>query len=175
MHRRGHIGITLLIGSGFLVLWGPVHGIIATGLMLHVMMLPDIDQRIKDVRHRGPTHTLAFALGAGVVMASTVAYPVEICQEAAVRRGFLSDFIINPLNIWLFINSTVSAALTGHIVGDMITIGGGYKIRPLWPLSNRMVALGMCRSDSKPGNAILFVCGCSVLAFSLLSEFLLFI
>lgn len=175
MHRRGHTGITLLIGSGFFVLWGPMYGLIATGLMLHVMMLPDIDQRIKNVRHRGPTHTLAFALGMGIVVASTVAYPAEICQEVAVRRGFLSGFVIEPLNIWVFISGTVSSALVGHIAGDMITVGGGYKIRPLWPLSDRMVALGVCRSDSDAGNAILLACGCSAMTFSLLSEFLLFV
>lgn len=172
MHQQGHLGITLLIASCVLFIMGPVYGIIATGLMLQVMMLPDVDQRIKNLRHRGPTHTFAFALGVGIITASAIAYPVELCQETAVQYGLVPSFMIDTVSIWLFIGATVTTSLAGHIAGDIITVGGGYRVRPLWPLSERTVALGLCRSDSDVGNGILLACGCSMMVLALLFELL---
>lgn len=173
MYQRGHTGITLLIGSGILVFWGPLYGIAATGLMLQVTMLPDIDQRLVDVRHRGPTHTIAFAFAVAIMTASAVAYPIELCHELLLQRWSLSVGTLPSLDIWMFVSVTLFLAQVGHILGDILTVGGGYKIRPLWPLSTRPVALGIWQSDSDVGNAALFACGCSTMVIVLVVEALL--
>ena len=71
MHKKGHYGAALTayapVGMGALTLGFDVAavggGLIAVGLA----MLPDVDMNLPNVAHRGPTHTVHFALGVGAV------------------------------------------------------------------------------------------------------------
>jgi inner membrane protein len=167
MERRGHHGVTLLIGSIFVAVFGVVYGLLALGVMLKIDMLPDIDQRCQ-LRHRGVTHTLAFSLGVSITIAGAIAFPLDVAQSAAVQRGLISGPLISPTAVWVFIFGTVSGGLIGHIMADVLSVGGGMKVRPFWPM-NKPIALGLWKANSERGNQILLGIGamamCLVLVF----------
>jgi hypothetical protein len=66
----------------------------------------------------------------------------------------------------VFIFGTVSAGLVGHIIADTLSVGGGMKIRPFWPM-NWAIALGLWKADSERGNQILLRGGlCQCVSYS---------
>ena len=77
MELRGHLGTALILSAESLVLLGPVYGTVATVVMLALTPVPDWDRYISKriVKHRGPTHSLVFALVTSFVLASAVASP----------------------------------------------------------------------------------------------------
>lgn len=72
MHREGHVGAALVAYSPFVAITVAV-GLetlaIAGGVVVATLaMLPDQDQRIPFVKHRGPTHTVRFVVGVAAVL-----------------------------------------------------------------------------------------------------------
>jgi membrane-bound metal-dependent hydrolase YbcI (DUF457 family) len=161
MERRGHYGTTLLLSTIIILTVGLLHGLAATALMMLFTPLPDQDQAIPDsiVSHRGATHSLTFSLVVAFVVASTAAYPTHIAQKVVVDYGLLPTRVVSPADVWLFFGGSVTLSLIGHVATDLLTTGGGYKVEPLWPLSSRQVALGLCNSDDIEWNTGLFVAG----------------
>ena len=94
MYREGHVGAALLAyapvgfvvaaaGFRFLSLIGGI-GVAA------LAMLPDYDQKVPGVDHRGPTHTVWFAVVVGVVtigshIAADALTPAGVRPFAPVR------------------------------------------------------------------------------------------
>ena len=66
MHRDGHRGIALLLMLPLTGLFGFV-GFTMTVVAVAVCRLPDLDHDHDWLSHRGPTHTVWFALGVGAV------------------------------------------------------------------------------------------------------------
>ena len=73
MHREGHVGAALLayapVGALTLALGFGNLALLGAGGAVVLAMLPDYDQRVPGLEHRGPTHTVWFALAVGVVLA----------------------------------------------------------------------------------------------------------
>lgn len=95
---------------------------------------PDIDLHL-NVTHRGPTHSIWFAILAGLVYAAILVYSgmggLSMMETAGV--GFASGFV----------------GVIGHMIGDMITPMG---VAPLEPVSSYFVGLAWCKSANERVN-----------------------
>lgn len=151
MHKEGHIGAALFFYAplGFLIavvsgselaIYG---GIVVSGLA----MLPDIDMKLPLVRHRGPTHTLWFAVGVGAIMgvlgeASSLqnGIPVGIA-------GFLAGFLLG------------SVTMASHIAADALTPAG---VEPFAPLRDEEYSYGLVKAANPIANYALLALGLAV-------------
>jgi inner membrane protein len=161
MERKGHYGVTLLLGAGAVLWLGLLYGLIATAVMLPVTSLPDeLDQIVETWEHRGWTHSFAFALLVAFMVASSGAFPVYLAQQAATEyRALSSDLVVSPFRVWLFVGGFVTASLSGHVITDTLTVGGGFKVKPFWPISERIVCFGFCNSGNALWNGALLGMG----------------
>lgn len=148
MYRSGHLGVALLVYApvGFLLLVSGRADLALLGevCMLGLASLPDYDQRIPLVKHRGITHTLAFALAVGGVLGA-VGWVVGGRPEA---------FTSAELAVFGFVFGTL--AIIAHLLGDVITPAG---IAPFWPLSGRNYSFRLARADNVLANYGLLALG----------------
>jgi inner membrane protein len=74
MHRERHVGAAMLayapLGAVVLALGFDTYALLGAVVAVGLAMLPDYDQRVPSVRHRGPTHTVWFALTVGLFLNS---------------------------------------------------------------------------------------------------------
>lgn len=141
MHRWGHLGAALLayapVGGGLLaadrdrlaVLGGVVAAACAT--------LPDLDELLPGVDHRGPTHTLWFALAFGGLVGGALSL-------AAAARGSR-----NPAATGAVAGSAGVLSVLSHVGADSLTPMG---IRPFAPLWDGDYGFGVVYSKNPRGN-----------------------
>lgn len=148
MYRTGHYGAALLLYApvGAALLLTGFRGVAVVGGAGAVALarLPDYDLRVPFLSHRGPTHTLAFALLVGLV-AGTGA--LALAGGLPTRRSL-------AVGGFGFLVATLS--VVSHLLADALTPAG---IRPLWPLSDAHYSWGVCRADSSLGNYVLLAAG----------------
>lgn len=157
MDASGHYGAALLayapLGS-VLVSEEPTIALGGAAGALMFATLPDVDQRISQVPHRGPTHSLAFlaalaaVLGwvgwhAGGMAGVGPATHVERIEFAAVAAG------------------VTVLAVGSHLVADVLTPTG---IDLLWPLPAPAVSLSLVPADNGFANVALLAVGMFVTA-----------
>jgi inner membrane protein len=141
MLKEGHWGAALCCYAP--VGWALVDARPAVALaggvgVLALARLPDVDLRLPLVAHRGPTHTLAFALVVGAALAGV----------ASVLVGHAPPSLAVP---WL----VPFAAFVGvfgvctHLLADAVTPMG---VPLFWPLSGRRLSAGLVRADSTLAN-----------------------
>lgn len=141
MYRTGHLGVSIAvyapIGAGLLVVGADALAVFAGAVMCWFTMLPDVDHWLPIVPHRGPTHSLAFALLAGGVgaAAGTLAAS-QLGVVAAVGLGAFG-FVVGF--------TTVLA----HLIADAMTPAG---VPFLWPLSGRARSLYLWSADNPIAN-----------------------
>jgi len=147
MYRRGHWGVSLLvfapIGFALVAIDRPDLAVLGGAAMLWLSTLPDWDHRVPFLPHRGPTHTLAFALlvgavgaGAGIGLSSVVGGG----REAFVAFGFAIGTL----------------AILAHLLADALTPAG---VPLLWPLSDRDFSVYLTRADNTLANYVLLAVG----------------
>ncbi|PSQ00860.1 metal-dependent hydrolase [Halobacteriales archaeon QS_4_69_31] len=153
MYKTGHWGSALLVYApvGGVLLAGGWRGAALVGgaVVLALARVPDYDQRIPFVSHRGPTHTLGFAVlvalatgAAGLALAGTLAPGRRLVVGAfCALAGLLS--------------------ILSHLLADALTPAG---IRPFWPVSSRSYSLDLVRADSALGNYMVLSLGVFVTA-----------
>ncbi|MGM0591073.1 MAG: metal-dependent hydrolase [Halobacteriota archaeon] len=156
MFRLGHYGVSLLafapVGFVLLVAGEGELAFVAGVVMLWLAMLPDLDHRIPGISHRGPTHTLAFALLVGATFGVV----------GAAMGGLVETTI--PLSAFGAFVGTV--AILAHLFGDLLTPMG---VALFWPLSSRRYSLRIARADNTVANYGLFALGIFVSAGALWS------
>lgn len=146
MHRRGHIGAALAVYAplGFVttavagVEFGALGGVIAAG----ISMLPDYDQRIPFIKHRGRTHTVHFAVLVGVVLAVgglVVGLSNGVLGGVA---GFVFGFVLG------------AGTMLSHIGADALTPMG---VEPF--ADGRQYSLGVVRAANPIANYVLLILG----------------
>ncbi|GAB7091877.1 metal-dependent hydrolase [Halorubrum luteum] len=152
MYWRGHVGLGLLayapvagvvLGSGEFGL-AVVGGLIA----ITVAPLPDVDQSLP-IPHRGPTHTLAFAVAAGVV----AALAATVVLAAGAGAGV-------PPWTPAFVGGVVTLTLCSHIAGDALTPMG---IQPFRPLSGFHLTLDLTPAKNPRANYLFLAVGVAAL------------
>jgi inner membrane protein len=147
MYRRGHWGVSLLVfapvGLALVLAGRPDLAVVGGAAMLWLSMLPDWDHRLPVISHRGPTHTLAFALLVGAVGAGAgvgVSSVVEGGRATLVPFGFAIGTL----------------AILAHLLADSLTPAG---VPLLWPLSSRDFSVYLTRADNTLANYVLFAVG----------------
>ncbi len=144
MHQEGHWGVSLIIysplGATLLIFNRVDLAVLGCILFLGISMLPDYDQKIPFIKHRGITHTLWFALGIAAVTA----------------------FISSTLGFGLIYGFSVGfISITAHLVGDWLTPSG---IRPFSPVFDKRYSLNIVNAGSDIANYGLLVVGIVFLA-----------
>jgi inner membrane protein len=156
MYKTGHYGAALLAYApvGYLLLgWRPGLAVLGGAGVLALATLPDTDQRIPLIRHRGPTHSLLFlALVAGVLGAAGWSL-----------GGGLS--LGTPPELALFGALVGTVGIGSHLLADMLTPAG---INLFWPLPRDPYSLYVARADNTLANWALLALGVFVTAAVLL-------
>lgn len=156
MYWRGHVGIALLayapIAGVVLEAGQPGLAIVGGVLAVAFATLPDADESLP-LPHRGPTHTLAFAVVAGV-LAALAAAGVALAAGLAV-----------PAWTPHFVGTVVTVTLCSHIAGDAITPMG---IQPFRPLSSVHFTLDLTPAKNPRANYLFLAVGILALSVSVL-------
>jgi inner membrane protein len=146
MHREGHVGAALVAYApiGALIVGvgatGPavVGGAIAFGLA----MLPDWDQRIPFIDHRGVTHTVHFAgVVGGILGLGGVVFGITAGIWASIALGVFG-FVVGSLTI------------LSHIAADALTPMGVKPFR-----DERHYSFDLVRAANPIANYLLLVIG----------------
>ena len=148
MYKNGHRGAALVLMAPLTAVFG-VLGLGMSVVAVAVCRLPDIDHDYAWLTHRGPTHTIWFAIGVA----------------ALVVAGGYTGLSVLPVDLPVFplallLGATVFLGLLSHLFADALTVGrGDHAVRPFHPLSRYPCRLGLVRSDSRLANAILLAGG----------------
>ncbi len=147
MYQVGHYGVALLAyapigavtaGAGYEQA-AIVGGLVCLGLST----LPDVDQQLPGIDHRGPTHSVVFALLVGLSVAAVTAV---LIASSSLADGRLVAFG--------FVVGTV--AILSHLLGDILTPMG---IRPFWPVLTTHYTINVTKAANPIANYVLFVLG----------------
>lgn len=148
MYRTGHYGAALLAYApvAFLLVASGSEELALTGgaIVVGGSMVPDWDQRIPFITHRGITHTIWFALLVGLFLGVG---GWLLGTELGVREQFglgAFGFVLGVLMIG------------AHLFADALTPMG---IRPFAPLGDGTCTVGLTRAANPIGNGLLFVLG----------------
>lgn len=148
MYRNGHYGLALLayapIGFALLAVGADMLAFVGGAIVVGGAMVPDMDQRVPGLSHRGPTHTVWFAVAVGILLGSAGAGigRETILFDAGTLSAF--GFGIGVLTIGI------------HLLGDILTPAG---IRPFVPFSASEYTLALTRADNTIANYLLLVLG----------------
>jgi len=108
-------------------------------------MVPDWDMRILFISHRGPTHTVWFALAVGSLIGA--------------RTGLLAALGPGP---FAFVVGTVT--IGSHILADALTPMG---VRPLVPYREARYTVEITRASNPAANYVLFLLGAGAFVVAL--------
>lgn len=156
MHREGHLGAALLVYApvtfvlmslGFTEL-----GVLGSVGAAALAMLPDQDLRVPFVKHRGPTHTVWFALLVGLVLGAAGAAVGHDAGLLAALGLFAFGFVTGVLTVG------------SHLLADALTPMG---IRPFAPRSDATYTLDLVRAANRPANYLLFLLGAVAMGVAL--------
>ncbi|MBZ6496597.1 metal-dependent hydrolase [Natrinema longum] len=122
MYRDGHAGFNALLYAPFVPLIAASHSLEAAlwggVLVLATATLPDIDNGIDRVAHRGPTHTVWFALLIGFVAGTGTVLLAR--SNVGIDGSFEFGFVLGVCGI------------LAHLAGDLVTPMGITPFAPLW-------------------------------------------
>ena len=152
MHRPGHVGAALLgysplgffaaaVGAGGLA-------VLAGAAAVALAMVPDLDQQVPGLRHRGFTHTLVFALIVAIVTG----------LAGGVIGGILYG-LIGAVGVAIFGFLVGGLTVCSHILADMLTPAG---VRPFRPWVPHRYTYNLARASNPVANALLLVIGGAV-------------
>lgn len=126
MYPNGHRGVSLLLYApfltAFLALDAPLMAFAGLLTMLTLASAPDKDLDYWFLPHRGPTHSVWFAAGVGVL---TVPFFI-IIPPMLTGVPWWTQAVLG----WFF----GFYGIIGHIAGDAITPTG---VKPFWPYGSR--------------------------------------
>lgn len=186
MYGRGHVGIGLLMYAPIALVL--IHDdlilftLLGWGLTIFFSTFPDIDIKISFIPHRGPTHTVWFAVLFGIITGAiggvTVATLIQqgilqpslwtqlpvSAEQVTPDMQFLTEGTpaIRSLVTALFMGFVTAWAILSHLVGDVLTPMG---IRPFKPFSNNRYTLKWTKAANTTANELLHYLG----QFALLS------
>lgn len=165
--RDGHLGAALLAYApvGLALVDTGTLALAAVGLSVAVSltMVPDYDQRVGFVSHRGVTHTLLFAVlvgvlvgGAAGVLGGAVGLTIEgpVAPFGVAAPGSVLGVDLAPLAVFGFLVGTLTTL--SHLGADVLTPSG---VPLLWPLSDYRFSLGLFTADTTAANYGLLVAG----------------
>lgn len=124
MYRKGHIGINMMLFAPILfimiILEFVILGIIGLISVSYFASLPDIDLKIKRLKHRGFTHTISFAVLIGLIVFMIGLFVSNIFMAL----GIINTSLFNLIFISIYSFYIGFFIVMGHIAGDIITPTG---------------------------------------------------
>ena len=148
MYRPGHYGVALLTYAPLGLVIGltgyEAAALVGCVLVVGLSTIPDYDYYIPMIDHRGPTHTLVFAVLVGVGLAGIT---TAVVGEDTAFAG---------LGVVAFAFTIGTVAIVSHLLADVLTPAG---IRPFWPLSNRRYTLNLVKASDSVANYLLLGLG----------------
>jgi len=163
MYVLGHVGISLLlyapIAAWLLASNQPTLAVLTGLVMVALAPLPDVDTCTDRVEHRGPTHTIWFAFGVGLMVAFGSGLAVDLLSAFGVID------LVSPVSAAVWFGSIATLTLCGHLAGDLITPMG---IWPFRPFSTYHWTLDLTPSKNPRANRLWFGAGVVVLVATLL-------
>ncbi|MFB6141462.1 MAG: metal-dependent hydrolase [Halosimplex sp.] len=140
MYRTGHYGAALLayapVGGVLLAAGFPGAALVCGAVALAVAPLPDYDQRVPLISHRGVTHTVGFALlvaavlsGVGFAVGSGTGLAVGSEAGTGGQTGLAGATAAGAVGVLVG-----ALAVGSHLLADALTPAG---IAPFWPLSSK--------------------------------------
>ena len=148
MHKTGHIGAALLVYSpiGLVLLLSGFDELAVLGGvgMIALATLPDCDHQLPIIAHRGPTHSITFALLLGALLGVAGFVFGEAITSVSAMTMAIFAFGVGVL------------AILSHLVADSITPMG---IRPLWPLSRWHYSANIVRAKNPIANYLFLTLG----------------
>lgn len=148
MYRTGHYGAALLAYAplGFAVTAaGFAELALAGGAGAAALaVLPDHDQRVPGLAHRGPTHTVAFALAVAAVVG------------AAAGALAWSSGPLAAAGLAAFAFAGAALSLGSHLAADALTPAG---VAPFAPVRSTTYSLDVARAANPLANYGLFALG----------------
>lgn len=151
MYREGHVGVALLFYApvGLLAaLWLSAEMAVVGGLVaVSLSTLPDIDELLSAVEHRGLTHTVYFALAVGMLvgLSGAVSGSAVGADEGWIAVG-LFGFVVG------------TGTILSHIAADAVTPMG---VDPLG--TGHRYSLTLVRARNPTANYILLALGAVVI------------
>ncbi|QLG47774.1 metal-dependent hydrolase [Natrinema halophilum] len=119
MYQEGHSGFNALLYAPFLPLvssyWSFELALLGALLAVGVANLPDLDQPLPRISHRGPTHTVWFAILVGSVAGFGTAIVVP-----SIPQAFQFGFAVG------------TGGILAHLAGDAVTPMGITPFAPVW-------------------------------------------
>lgn len=163
MYKNGHIGLALLFAAPFALLFGLLFGphwaVLTLAFSFTTARVPDMDQRLNILTHRGFTHTVWFALLVSVVMGSLVTQLISILDFNTVGNGEFLSWLIADIPTLVLASFGFMLGFMSHLFGDILTEAYDYTINPYWPVSKKHYTLGWATADSRIWNWGLFLSG----------------
>ncbi len=124
MYNKGHIGINMILFSPVLfimiILEFFVLGIVGLISVIYFASLPDIDLKVKRLKHRGFTHTISFAVLMGLISLFIAIF----INSIVINIGFIHASLFNLIFIPVYGFFIGFFIVMGHIMGDIITPSG---------------------------------------------------
>ena len=167
MFPLGHLGMALLFAAPLALLldrkrrYPPV-----AVLALATALLPDLDGKIPFSHHHGGPHTLLFALSASLAIGLALAFVSANLLWLARRVDGVPEF--RPKAAFALGFGGAFAGLASHLFADLLMIPiADNPVEPLWPLSNRPVALGLMHPGDPAWNYGLVAAGIAAQALVL--------
>lgn len=149
MHREGHVGIGMFIYAPFAYVFFSFDWVTLFGYGLIAMAIwsffPDIDMDLP-IPHRGPTHSLPFAVLAGVVTALSFGWAAG---QVALNLAGIASYWLTMAIVLTAGFSFGFLGVVGHIIGDVLTPMG---IQPWWPGSDKRYSLELVYASDKEAN-----------------------
>ncbi|GAA0228388.1 metal-dependent hydrolase [Haladaptatus pallidirubidus] len=154
MYRPGHFGVALTLYApiaGVLVAAGLTdRAFLGAGLSLALAMLPDLDSKTIRLQHRGPTHSIPFALLVGLLSGAAAGVLAGVDGGVSVGLWFAGfGLLVGTLTI------------VSHLLADVLTPMG---IRPFWPVSDKHFTLDITPASDPKANYLLFAGGTIIIA-----------
>ncbi len=172
MYRPGHLGIWLLLYAplAFILFAAdrPALAVLGGAIMFVVEPIPDRDQRVPFLKHRGFSHTIGFAVLVGMVLSAVGWFAGDrafvLVGEWLTGNGYSgigadvasSRSAVDEVFFGLFWFTVGTFAILAHLIGDVLTPMG---IRPLWPLSDRSFSLSLTTAKNPIANGLLLLAG----------------
>ena len=153
MYRNGHFGAALLFYAPLAFVLAAIGqsdlALLGAAVAVALAMLPDYDQRVPGLPHRGPTHTVWFAVVVGVaigVLGGVVGANLGVL--AALGYGVLG-FLVGTLTV------------LSHVAADSLTPMG---VRPFEPWSSKRYTVRLVDAGNPIANHVILVLGAAATA-----------
>ena len=177
MHRAGHTGVWMLLYApvAFTLLseGRPEVAVLGAAIVYGVEQIPDADQFIPFLKHRGFSHTVAFAVLVGLVLGAIGLFIGEraflTVGNWITAQGFdnvgsaliEAETAVNERELARIGFGMGTFGILAHLAGDVVTKMG---IQPFLPVSSWRISLSRLRARNPVANQLLFTLGIGTLA-----------